>query len=86
MILEIRGINARSAHALFQVFATVKPLTAGRNFHSMEQQIETICCPYRSSRSCGERAPRQWKSEHENGGDTGVLLHKLTQYKLSRFE
>ena len=86
MILKIRGINATSAQGLFKVFATVKPLTAGRNFHSMEQQIETICCPYRSSRSCGERAPRQWKSEHENGGDTGVLLHKLTQYKLSRFE
>src|SRR5580704_11895620 len=79
MILKIRGINATSAQGLFKVVATVKSLTAGRNFHSMEQQIETTCCPCCPPWGCVERARRQWKSEHENGGHTRVLLCKLTQ-------
>src|SRR6266446_5144695 len=82
MILEIRRIHATSLQGLFKVFATVKPLPAGCNFHTLEQQIETICRPGRSSRSCVERAPQQWKPEHENSGDTGVLLRKLTQLSL----
>ena len=82
MILEIRRINATSFEGPFKVLATVKPLPAGCNFHTLEQQIETICRPGRSSRSCVERAPRQGKSEHENSSDTGVLLRKLTQLSL----
>src|SRR6266404_1699841 len=82
MILEIRRINATSLQGLLKVLATVKPLPAGCNFHSLEQQIETICRPGRSSRSCIEGTPRQWKAEHENGSDTGVLLRKLTQLSL----
>ncbi len=36
MILEIRRINAKQG--LFKVFATVKSLTTGRNFHPMKEQ------------------------------------------------
>lgn len=82
MTLEIRRINATSAQGQFKVFATVKPLTARRNFHSLEQQVEAICCPGCPSGGCVERAPRQRKSEHEDGGDTGVPLRQLTQLAL----
>jgi hypothetical protein len=54
VILEIRRFNATSAQGLFKVFATVKSLTAGRNFDALEKQIKTICCP---PWGCVERAP-----------------------------
>src|ERR1700730_3063317 len=82
MILEIRGINSTSTQRLLEVFAMVKSLTAGRNFHALKQQIKTIRRPHRPPRSCVERAAREWKTEHEYGGDTGVLLRKLTQLPL----
>ena len=66
----------------FQGLRDDESLTAGCNFHSLEQEIETICRSCRPSRSCVERAPRQRKSKHEYGGDTCLLFRKLTQLPL----
>ena len=81
MTFEIRRVNAASAQSHFKVFATMQPLTAGCNFHSLEQQIEAICGSCHLSRSCVERAPDR-KSNHEYGGDTCLLFRKLAQLSL----
>jgi len=82
MILEIRRIDSASLQSLLEIFAAMKSLAAGRNLNSLKQQIKTICCPLRSSRSRVERAPRQRKTQHKYGRDTGFRLRKLTQLSL----
>src|ERR1700739_2973976 len=82
MAFEICRIDPPSAQSLFQVVATMESLTAGRDFHSLKQEVKAICCSRRPSRSCVERAPGQRKSDHEYGRDTCFLLRKLTQLAL----
>jgi hypothetical protein len=40
MAFEICRIDSPSAQSLFQVFATMESLTAGRDFHSLKQEVK----------------------------------------------
>ena|SRR5438309_7583372 len=73
MILEIRRIDSASLQSLLEIFAAMKSLAAGRNLNSLKQQIKTICCPLRSSRSQGEFQADRFNRRSRPAGRANLL-------------